>query len=91
MSSIGPSAKTYTLWKCHMSWVKSDLVALGRLRRRGKLLDEVIDAALNLFDIELGLVHARFELVNASHVGEPLEKHIAQGSRRPLTKAGAFK
>ena len=60
--------------------MKSDLVALGWHRRRGKLLDEVVDSSLNLLDVELGLVHARFELVDAPHVGEPLEKHIPQGT-----------
>ena len=73
-----------------MSRVKSDLVALGWLRWSGKLLDEVIDAALDLLDVEFRLIHARFELVDASHVGEPLEKHIAEGSRCPLTKTGAL-
>ena len=70
--------------------MKSDLVAFGRLRRRGKLLDEVIDTALNLLDVELCLIHARFEFVDAPHVGETLKKHIAQGSRCPLTEARTF-
>ena len=72
------------------SRVKSDLIALGRLGRSCKLFDKIIDAALDLLDVKLGLVHAQFELVDASYVGEPLEKHIAQGARRPLTKTGSL-
>ena len=94
-SSVGYYTKSGA-W-CLASWcvvqtlrMKSDFTALGRLRRRGKLLDEIVDAALDLLDVELGLVHARFELVDASHVGEPLEKHIPQGTCRPLPETRAL-
>ena len=85
-SSVGYYIK-FGAWRLRM---EADPVALRWLRRRGKLLDEIVDAALDLLDVEFGLVHARFELVDASHVGEPLKKHIAQSSRCPLTKTGAL-
>ena len=70
--------------------MKADLIALGRLGRSCKLFDKIIDAALDLLDVEFCFVHARFELVDAPHVGEPLKKHIAQGSCCPLAEASAL-
>ena len=58
--------------------------------RTGKLLHQIIYPALDLLDVDFRLVHARFELVDATHVRKTLKEHIAKRSGRPFAKANTL-
>ena len=64
--------------------------ATGRVLRRGKLLDEVGHAALDLLDVALGGVHAALEFGNALDLVEAIQQHLAKNPCGPLPEARAL-